>query len=404
MAGATLLRHLGPRLFAAEPVYSGLAASARGVMPAAARIFPARMASTSSAGADVKEGAAEKLPEPAATAAAAATDPQNKKAVVSYWGIQPPKLVKEDGTEWKWLSFRVSAHQPLMCALLFLFFCTVNSRFDRVHDVCFFCIVTQPWDTYTSDTSIDVTKHHEPKGLPDKLAYWTVRSLAVPRDLFFQRRHASHALLLETVAGVPGMVGGMLLHLRSLRRFEQSGGWIRALLEEAENERMHLMTFLEVMQPRWWERALVLAAQGVFFNAYFVGYLVSPKFAHRFVGYLEEEAVSSYTEYLKDLEAGKIENTPAPAIAIDYWRLPADATLKDVVTVIRADEAHHRDLNHFASVRICQPENNQSRLLNFCVNGFELTDRVSRVGTSLVQDIQQQGMKLKDTPAPIGYH
>lgn len=331
MAGATLLRHLGPRLFAAEPVYSGLAASARGVMPAAARIFPARMASTSSAGADVKEGAAEKLPEPAATAAAAATDPQNKKAVVSYWGIQPPKLVKEDGTEWKWLSFR-------------------------------------PWDTYTSDTSIDVTKHHEPKGLPDKLAYWTVRSLAVPRDLFFQRRHASHALLLETVAGVPGMVGGMLLHLRSLRRFEQSGGWIRALLEEAENERMHLMTFLEVMQPRWWERALVLAAQGVFFNAYFVGYLVSPKFAHRFVGYLEEEAVSSYTEYLKDLEAGKIENTPAPAIAIDYWRLPAGATLKDVVVVVRADEAHHRDVNHFAS------------------------------------DVHFQGMDLKDIPAPLDYH
>jgi hypothetical protein len=42
---------------------------------------------------------------------------------------------------------------------------------------------------------------------------------------------------------------------------------------------------------------------------------------------------------------------PAPAIAIDYWRLPANATLKDVVTVVRADEAHHRDVNHFASVR-----------------------------------------------------
>ncbi|KAF0892292.1 hypothetical protein E2562_014859 [Oryza meyeriana var. granulata] len=315
MAGAALLRHLGPRLFAAEPVYSGLATSARGVMPAAARIFPGRMASTSAA-TDAKEGAAEneKPPEPAA-AAAAATDLQNKNAIVSYWGIQPPKLVKEDGTEWRWYCFR-------------------------------------PWDTYTSDTSIDVTKHHEPKGLPDKLAYWTVKSLCVPRDLFFQRRHASHALLLETVAAVPGMVGGMLLHLRSLRRFEHSGGWIRALMEEAENERMHLMTFLE----------------GVFFNAYFVGYLASPKFAHRFVGYLEEEAVNSYTEYLKDLEAGKIENTPAPAIAIDYWRLPADATLKDVVTVIRADEAHHRDLNHFAS------------------------------------DIHYQGMKLKETPAPIGYH
>ncbi|XP_066345793.1 ubiquinol oxidase 1b, mitochondrial-like [Miscanthus floridulus] len=324
MAGAALLRHLGPRLFAAEPV-TWLAA--RGVMPAAARILPARMSSTAAAEA-AKEAAA---PEQRQKTVSAAPEGQDKKAIVSYWGIQPPKLVKEDGTEWRWFCFR-------------------------------------PWDTYRADTSIDMKKHHEPKALPDKLAYWLVKSLVVPKQLFFQRRHASHALLLETVAAVPAMVGGMLLHLRSLRRFEHSGGWIRALLEEAENERMHLMTFLEVAQPKWWERALVLAAQGVYFNAYFVAYLASPKFAHRFVGYLEEEAVHSYTEYLKDLEAGIIENTPAPAIAIDYWRLPADAKLKDVVTVVRADEAHHRDVNHFAS------------------------------------DIHYQGMKLKDTPAPLGYH
>lgn len=70
------------------------------------------------------------------------------------------------------------------------------------------------------------------------------------------------------------------------------------------------------------------------------------------MGYLEEEAVNSYTEFLKDLENGSFENAPAPAIAIDYWRLPPDSTLRDVVVVIRADEAHHRDINHYASVRI----------------------------------------------------
>lgn len=43
--------------------------------------------------------------------------------------------------------------------------------------------------------------------------------------------------MIETIAAVPGMVGGMLLHLRSLRRFEESHGWIRALLEEAEKFR-----------------------------------------------------------------------------------------------------------------------------------------------------------------------
>ena len=168
----------------------------------------------------------------------------------------------------------------------------------------------------------------------------------------FQRRYGCRAMMLETVAAVPGMVGGMLLHLRSLRKFQQSGGWIKALLEEAENERMHLMTMVELVKPKWYERLLVLAVQGVFFNAFFVLYILSPKVAHRIVGYLEEEAIHSYTEYLKDLESGAIENVPAPAIAIDYWRLPKDARLKDVITVIRADEAHHRDVNHFASVSI----------------------------------------------------
>lgn len=157
-------------------------------------------------------------------------------------------------------------------------------------------------------------------------------------------------MMLETVAAVPGMVGGMLLHFKSLRKFEHSGGWIKALLEEAENERMHLMTFMEVSQPRWYERALVFAVQGVFFNAYFLAYIVSPKLAHRIVGYLEEEAIHSYTEFLKELDKGNIENVPAPAIAVDYWRLPPESTLRDVVLVVRADEAHHRDVNHFASV------------------------------------------------------
>jgi len=101
MAGAALLRHLGPRLFAAEPV-TGLAA--RGVMPAAARILPARMSSTAAAEAAKEAAAPEQRQKPEAPA----PEGQDKKAVVSYWGIQPPKLVKEDGTEWRWFCFRLS--------------------------------------------------------------------------------------------------------------------------------------------------------------------------------------------------------------------------------------------------------------------------------------------------------
>ncbi|PHU02687.1 Ubiquinol oxidase 2, mitochondrial [Capsicum chinense] len=127
------------------------------------------------------------------------------------------------------------------------------------------------------------------------------------------------------------------------KKFEQSGGWIKALPEEAENERMDLMTMVELVQPKWYVRLLVIVVQGAFFNFYFVLYLLFPKLAHRVVGHLEEEAIHSYTLYLNDIDHGEIENSPSPTIAIDYWRLPKDATLKDV------DEAYHRDVNHFAS-------------------------------------------------------
>ncbi len=142
------------------------------------------------------------------------------------------------------------------------------------------------------------------------------------------------------------MVGGMLQHLSSLRRMTDDHGWIRTLLEEAENERMHLMTFIAIAQPNLFERLIILLAQGVFFNAYFLLYLISPRTAHRVVGYFEEEAVRSYTGYLAEVDAGRQENVPAPPIAITYWKLAEDARLREVILAVRADEANHRDVNH----------------------------------------------------------
>jgi hypothetical protein len=55
-------------------------------------------------------------------------------------------------------------------------------------------------------------------------------------------------------------------------------------------------------EPGWFMRVMVLAAQGVFFNAFFVSYLISPRICHRFVGYLEEEAGKSLKN-LSDLSA-----------------------------------------------------------------------------------------------------
>lgn len=68
--------------------------------------------------------------------------------------------------------------------------------------------------------------------------------------------------------------------------------------------------------------------------------------AHRLVGYFEEEAVLSDTLYLAQIDAGRAPNVRAPAIAKRYWKLADDAMLRDVVIVVREDEAHHGDVNH----------------------------------------------------------
>ena len=170
-------------------------------------------------------------------------------------------------------------------------------------------------------------------------------------DTFFRKRYGHRAVVLETIAAVPGMVGGMLLHLKSLRKMEDDKGWIKILLDEAANERMHLMKFIEIAKPTLIERAIIMVAQFIFIVMYLFIYIISSRTAHRIVGYFEEEAVISYTDYLNELENGKIEDQPAPEIAINYWNLPLHSTLKDVVRVIRDDEAGHRDLNHkFANI------------------------------------------------------
>jgi ubiquinol oxidase len=193
---------------------------------------------------------------------------------------------------------------------------------------------------------VALERHYDPQNLSDRIALAFTKLLRFFADTFFANRYGHRAVVLETIAAVPGMVGGALQHLRALRLMQSDNGWIRTLLDEAENERMHLMTFIEIAQPSKFERLLIILAQGVFYNMFFLLYLISPRTAHRVVGYFEEEAVFSYTEYLAGVDAGIYENIAAPQIATDYWNLPADARLREVIVVVRADEAKHRDVNH----------------------------------------------------------
>jgi len=188
--------------------------------------------------------------------------------------------------------------------------------------------------------------HHQPTNFSDQVALKLTKFLRFFADTFFASRYGHRAVVLETVAGVPGMVGGMLRHMRSLRRLENDRGWIKTLLEEAQNERMHLMIFLEIAKPTWLERLVILLAQGFFFAAFLMLYILSPRTAHRLVGYFEEEAVFSYGEYLEEIDNGKLNNEPAPSLAIEYYDLDESARLREVVKAVRADEMKHRDVNH----------------------------------------------------------
>lgn len=207
-------------------------------------------------------------------------------------------------------------------------------------------------------------KRYHPTCFADRFAWFMVCVLRRPRDWFFGKRYAHHALVLETVAAIPGLVGGALLHLRCLRRIRDDEGWIQKLLDEAQNEYRHLMTFREIAEPTRLESFLIKVGQWCFLIFYTFVYLISPSVAHRFVGYLEEEAVASYQEYLRHLENNADENVLAPKIAHTYWSLSEKARLSDVVCVIISEEEEHRDVNHeYATLlrKVCKHELDQGK-------------------------------------------
>lgn len=216
---------------------------------------------------------------------------------------------------------------------------------------------------WTKEELATVTKTHRvPIDFVDYIALGGIKIIRLAFDIVsgyaFGRvtepKILRRILFLETAAGIPGMVAGTLRHLTSLRRMRRDHGWIHTLLEEAENERMHMLVFMHRHKPGFVFRGAVLLTQGIFWNVFFFSYLVSPRLCHRFVGYLEEEAVRTYTHVIellkstdpRDADLVAFAKKPADEIAIRYWRLPKDATMYDVFLAVRADEANHRDVNH----------------------------------------------------------
>lgn len=187
-------------------------------------------------------------------------------------------------------------------------------------------------------------------------------------------------IILESFAGVPGFIGAGFRHFYSLRALRRDHGMIFTLLEEAENERMHLLTCLTMFEANRLTRFLVVVAQVGMTPMLMLTYAVHPPALHRFVGYLEETAVQTYFNIITHVETEGTElnkawaHLRAPDIAITYWMLPeTERTWLDVLKRMLADEAHHRDVNHtFAAL----PANADNPFIHEHVRDFE--DRVLR--------------------------
>ena len=198
-------------------------------------------------------------------------------------------------------------------------------------------------------------------------------------------------IVLESIAGVPGFVAAGIRHFRSLRTLQRDHGWIATLLEEAENERMHLLLCLNMFEANIVTRAVVIAAQMVMVPALFTVYCIHPPAMHRFVGYLEETACKTYVNVIHHVETPGTKlhtawaTLDAPVLGKGYYKvrargyrphmsvvvtssfthvwlciffvqLPNDAKWVDTLKCMMADETHHRDVNHtFADMKSDDP-------------------------------------------------
>jgi hypothetical protein len=206
--------------------------------------------------------------------------------------------------------------------------------------------------------------HVPPVGIRDNLAFNAVKGVRYLFDLATGWKHdnitipniMNRVIYLETIAAVPGMVAAVVRHFSSLRNMSPDGGLLQMFLEEANNERMHLLTFVRMKNPSGLFRVAVIGGQFGFGFVFWLAYMISPKFCHRFVGYVEEEACATYTKIIaaiEDAPEGSELSTwktkHAPPIARAYWKLGEAGSILDLIYAVRADEAEHRDVNHLVS-------------------------------------------------------
>lgn len=230
---------------------------------------------------------------------------------------------------------------------------------------------------------------HKPKTFGDKIVNYTMYGMYNAFNFItgYQKVNPSvksiewRLIILESVAGVPGFVAAGFRHFKSLRTLQRDHGWIATLLEEAENERMHLLVCLKMFKAGYITRAMVVATQMVMTPVLMTVYLVHPKSMHRFVGYLEETACHTYVSIIEHVQQPGTHlheawsKLPAPDIAKGYWKQAPDATFCDTLMCMCADETHHRDVNHtFADMASDDPNPFIAQHHSNAIHAWRLSD------------------------------
>ena len=73
----------------------------------------------------------------------------------------------------------------------------------------------------TMDGAVDLSRHHKPENLSDRVALFFVKVLRFFADTFFAKRYGHRAIVLDTVVAVPGMARR---RLETLAGFAAHGG------------------------------------------------------------------------------------------------------------------------------------------------------------------------------------
>ncbi|CAJ1429748.1 unnamed protein product [Effrenium voratum] len=216
------------------------------------------------------------------------------------------------------------------------------------------------WSEEEIQQRLDNLYQHRPKTFSDKVMHRLMWSLykgfnwvtGFKPENTPVRAVEWRLIVLESFAGVPGFMAAMFRHFRCLRTLQRDHGWIHTLLEEAENERMHLLICMKMFKAGFVTRCLVMGAQ-VFMTPFLASiYVIKPDAVHRFVGYLEETACLTYANIIHQVETEGTplndawSQLPAPGLAKAYWKLPEEAMWIDALKCMFADESNHRDVNH----------------------------------------------------------